>query len=185
MQPTLDDPTVSDSACRPIGIGRHYTSPGRAVDDMIEWGLRDATLTNAVDGTTVFEQSGVEFPTSWSSTASNIVAQKYFRGSLDSPERERSLRTVVDRIVDTITEWGRQDRYFVDDAEAEAFNAELKYVLTTQRAAFNSPVWFNIGVDGVPQQASACFILSVDDTMDSILSWISSSKRASVGITKK
>ncbi len=171
MQPTLDRSMVSTGIRPTIGIGRHFTSSGRGVYDMFEWGHRDAVLTNAGDGTTVFEQLDVEFPTSWSTNASNIVAQKYFRGHLDSPERECSLRTVVDRIVDTIADWGRLDGYFADDAEAETFTAELKYVLATQRAAFNSPVWFNIGVDGVPQQASACFILSVDDTMDSILGW--------------
>ena len=93
---------------------------------------------------------------SWSVNATNIVAQKYFRGTLGTPERETSLRQVVDRVVDTITRWGTEGGYFVDDGEAEAFNAELKYILVTQRAAFNSPVWFNIGVKGVPQQASAC-----------------------------
>ncbi len=171
MHTMSDDRSATGSSCRPIGIERHYTSPDRKAYDMIEWGLRDARLTNALDGTSVFEQRDVEFPTSWSTNASNIVAQKYFRGPLEGPGRERSLRTVIDRIVDTITDWGSLDGYFVDDNGAEAFNAELKYVLATQRAAFNSPVWFNIGVDGVPQQASACFILSVDDTMDSILDW--------------
>ena len=108
---------------------------------------------------------------SWSLNATNIVAQKYFRGTLGTPERESSLRQVIDRVADTITTWGVEGGYFVDDAEAEAFSAELKYILVTQRAAFNSPVWFNIGVKGVPQQASACFILAVDDTMDGILNW--------------
>ncbi len=90
---------------------------------------------------------------------------------MGSPAREHSLKQVADRVVDTITRWGLDDGYFADDAEAETFRAELKYLIIDQRAAFNSPVWFNIGVDGVPQQASACFILSVDDTMDSILNW--------------
>ncbi|NDI16050.1 MAG: vitamin B12-dependent ribonucleotide reductase, partial [Actinobacteria bacterium] len=114
---------------------------------------------------------GVEFPESWSLNATNIVAQKYFRGTLGTPERETSLRQVIDRVADTITNWGIQGGYFVDDEEAEAFRNELKFILVTQRAAFNSPVWFNIGVKGVPQQASACFILSVEDTMDGILNW--------------
>ena len=114
---------------------------------------------------------GVEFPSSWSLNATNIVAQKYFRGTLGTPEREWSLRQVIDRVADTITRWGVEGGYFLDDDEADSFNAELKYLLVTQRAAFNSPVWFNIGVKGVPQQASACFILSVDDSMDSILNW--------------
>ncbi|NCZ88557.1 MAG: vitamin B12-dependent ribonucleotide reductase, partial [Actinobacteria bacterium] len=111
------------------------------------------------------------FPESWSLNATNIVAQKYFRGTLGTPERETSLRQVIDRVADTITNWGIQGGYFVDDEEAEAFRNELKFILVTQRAAFNSPVWFNIGVKGVPQQASACFILSVEDTMDGILNW--------------
>ena len=126
---------------------------------------------NWKDGTVAFEQLDVEFPVGWSLNATNIVAQKYFRGTLGTPERERSLRQVIDRVADTITRWGVEGGYFVDDAEAEAFRDELKLILVTQRAAFNSPVWFNIGVPGVPQQASACFILSVDDTMDSILNW--------------
>src|SRR5690606_21249770 len=131
----------------------------------------DARITNWKDGSVAFEQTDVEFPTSWSQNATNIVAQKYFRGTLGTPERESSLRQVIDRVVDTISQWGREGGYFADDEEAETFTAELKYILVTQRAAFNSPVWFNIGVRGVPQQASACFILSVDDTMDSILNW--------------
>ena len=119
----------------------------------------------------LLEQLGVEFPTSWSLNSTNIVAQKYFRGTLGTDERESSLRQVIDRVTDTITNWGVEGGYFTDSNEAEAFRSELKFILVTQRAAFNSPVWFNIGVKGVPQQASACFILSVDDTMDSILNW--------------
>ncbi len=153
-----------------IGIGRHFTSPDTDPYDGIEWERRDAVLTNWADGSVVFEQRDVEFPAGWSLNASNIVAQKYFRGTLGTPERETSVRQVVDRIADTITEWGRAGGYFGVD-EAHNFNAELKAILVTQRAAFNSPVWFNIGVAGVPQQASACFILSVDDTIDSILEW--------------
>ena len=108
------------------------------------------------DGSVAFEQRGVEFPVTWSQNATNIVAQKYFRGTLGTDERETSLRQVIDRVADTITAWGVKDGYFVDDHEADAFRDELKYLLVTQRAAFNSPVWFNIGVKGVPQQASAC-----------------------------
>ena len=108
---------------------------------------------------------------SWSQNATNILAQKYFRGSLGTNERETSLRTVVDRVVDSITQWGQRDGYFSDPDEAESFRAELKHIIVTQKAAFNSPVWFNIGVADVPQQASACFILSVEDTIDSILNW--------------
>ena len=154
-----------------IGIKRLFTSPGVHPYDEVEWELRDARLTNWKDGSVAFEQLGVEFPTTWSLNATNIVAQKYFRGTLGTPERETSLRQVIDRVADTITTWGIEGGYFVDDEEAESFRDELKYILVTQRAAFNSPVWFNIGVKGVPQQASACFILSVDDTMNSILNW--------------
>jgi ribonucleoside-diphosphate reductase alpha chain len=154
-----------------IGIRRHFTTEGVHPYDELEWDRRDARITNYRDGSVAFEQVGVEFPTSWSMNATNIVAQKYFRGTLGTPEREWSLRQVIDRVADTITRWGVEGGYFVDDAEAETYNAELKHLLVTQKAAFNSPVWFNIGVKGVPQQASACFILSVDDAMDSILNW--------------
>ncbi|MBV9950562.1 MAG: vitamin B12-dependent ribonucleotide reductase [Acidimicrobiia bacterium] len=154
-----------------IGIRRHFTAPGTHPYDEVEWDRRNARITNFRDGSVAFEQLGVEFPTSWSQNATNIVAQKYFRGTPGTPERESSLRQVIDRVADTITRWGSEGGYFVDDDEAEAFNEELKHLLVTQKAAFNSPVWFNIGVPGVPQQASACFILSVDDQMDSILNW--------------
>ncbi len=153
-----------------IGLGRLFTSAGVDPYDEIVWERRDARITNWLDGSVAFEQLGVEFPTTWSLNATNIVTQKYFRGTLGTPEREWSLKQVVDRIVDTITGWGIADGYF-DGDEAEAFRAELKYILVTQRAAFNSPVWFNIGVSGVPQQASACFILAVEDEMPSILNW--------------
>ena len=154
-----------------IGIQRHFTQPGVHPYDTITWETRDARIANWKTGSVAFEQLGVEFPESWSLNATNIVAQKYFRGTLGTPERETSLRQVIDRVADTITNWGIQGGYFVDDEEAEAFRNELKFILVTQRAAFNSPVWFNIGVKGVPQQASACFILSVEDTMDGILNW--------------
>ena len=171
---TISDPQTpvrtGDGTTR-IGIRRHFTTPGTHPYDELTWERRDARLTNFLDGSIAFEQTGVEFPSGWSVNATNIVAQKYFRGSLGTPERESSLRQVIDRVADTITDWGRRDGYFADDDEAETFNAELKYLLVNQKAAFNSPVWFNIGVKGVPQQASACFILSVDDTMDSVLNW--------------
>ena len=154
-----------------IGIQRHFTQADVHPYDMISWEKRDARISNWKDGSVAFEQRDVEFPESWSLNATNIVAQKYFRGTPGTSERETSLRQVIDRVADTIANWGIQGGYFVDDAEAEAFRNELKYILVTQRAAFNSPVWFNIGVKGVPQQASACFILSVEDTMDGILNW--------------
>jgi len=154
-----------------IGIRRHFTTAGVHPYDEVTWELRDARITNYRDGSVAFEQLGVEFPLGWSLNATNIVTQKYFRGTLGLPERESSLKQVADRVVDTISAWGIADGYFVDDAEAEAFADELKHLIITQKAAFNSPVWFNIGVKGVPQQASACFILAVDDKMDSILNW--------------
>jgi len=154
-----------------IGIRRHFTTPDVHPYDEVEWEHRDARITNFRDGSVAFEQLDVEFPTTWSLNATNIVAQKYFRGTPGTAERESSLRQVIDRVVDTIADWGDEGGYFTDTAEADAFRAELKHLMVTQKAAFNSPVWFNIGVPGVPAQASACFILSVDDTMDSILNW--------------
>ncbi|HEY7628045.1 MAG TPA: vitamin B12-dependent ribonucleotide reductase [Ilumatobacteraceae bacterium] len=154
-----------------IGISRHFTSSGTHPYEPVQWEHRDARINNWKDGTVAFEQLDVEFPVTWSLNATNIVAQKYFRGTLGTPERESSLRQVIDRVADTITRWGVEGGYFVDQDELEAFSDELKFILVTQRAAFNSPVWFNIGVAGVPQQASACFILAVEDTMDGILNW--------------
>ncbi len=154
-----------------IGIRRHFTTPEVHPYDAVAWERRDARITNYRDGAVAFEQLGVEVPETWSLNATNILAQKYFRGTPNTNEREWSLRQVADRVVDTVTSWGIKDGYFVDDEEAETFRAELKHLIIHQMAAFNSPVWFNIGVAGVPQQGSACFILSVDDTMDSILNW--------------
>ncbi len=154
-----------------IGITRHFTTPDVHPYDELAWERRDSVIANWKTQEVAFEQLGVEVPASWSLNATNILAQKYFRGTVGTPEREWSLRQVADRVVDTITNWGRKGGYFADDAEAEVFNVELKHLIITQKAAFNSPVWFNIGVKGVPQQGSACFILDVDDTMDSILNW--------------
>ncbi|HZU79617.1 MAG TPA: vitamin B12-dependent ribonucleotide reductase, partial [Acidimicrobiales bacterium] len=154
-----------------IGIRRHYTTEGVHPYDEVVWERRDARITDYRTGEVAFEQLGVEIPAGWSLNATNILAQKYFRGTTGTAERETSLKQVADRVVDTITAWGIKDGYFVDQSEADAFSDELKHVIVTQKAAFNSPVWFNIGVKGVPAQASACFILSVDDSMDSILNW--------------
>ncbi len=154
-----------------IGIRRHFTTPEVHPYDAVSWERRDARITNYRDGAVAFEQLDVEVPEDWSINATNILAQKYFRGTPNTEEREWSLRQVADRVVDTVTTWGIKDGYFVDDEEAETFRAELKHLIVHQMAAFNSPVWFNIGVAGVPQQGSACFILAVDDTMDSILNW--------------
>jgi len=154
-----------------IGIRRYFTSPEVGPYETVTWERRDARITNWATGAVAFEQLGVEVPSTWSVNATNILAQKYFRGTLGTPEREWSLKQVVDRVVGTVRAWGEKDGYFVDRAEADTFEAELKWLVVHQRAAFNSPVWFNIGVKGVPQQASACFILAVEDSMDSILNW--------------
>ena len=154
-----------------LGIRRHFTTPGIDPYDEIDWEVRTSRLVDHRDGSVAFQQDDVEVPADWSLNATNILAQKYFRGPLDGPDRESSLRQVADRVAGTIADWGRRDGYFADLDEAEAFAAELRYLVVTQRAAFNSPVWFNIGVPGVPQQASACFILSVEDQMSSILNW--------------
>ena len=154
-----------------LGLQRQFTTAGVHPYEEIDWERRDARIVNALDGNVAFEQLDVEVPAGWSAIAVNILAQKYFRGALGSDEREHSLTEVVDRVVGTIVEWGTRDGYFATPDEAQIFRDELTHLLVTQRAAFNSPVWFNIGVDGVPQQASACFILSVEDTMPSILEW--------------
>jgi ribonucleoside-diphosphate reductase alpha chain len=149
-------------------ITRHFTS-GVHPFEQVQWELRDSVLGNPEKP--VFEQRGVEFPADWSQNATNIVTQKYFRGKMGSPEREASVKTMIGRVADTITRWGREGGYFTTDEEAETFNHELSYLLVTQRMAFNSPVWFNCGHEDKPQ-CSACFILAVDDTMDDILNWI-------------
>ncbi len=148
---------------------RYFTVPGIDPFDAIEWELRDAHIPGK-DGPT-FEQKDVEFPKFWSQTATNIVAQKYFRGRMASPERERSVKQMIGRVVDTIGGWGREGGYFATDDEADTFEAELKAILVNQYASFNSPVWFNVGFEAQPQ-CSACFILSIDDSMESILDWI-------------
>src|SRR5579872_5790548 len=126
-----------------IGIRRRFTTEGVHPYDEVVWERRDARITDYRDGSVAFEQLGVEVPSGWSVNATNILAQKYFRGTLGTPEREWSLKQVTRRVVDTITEWGRKGGYFVDDDEAEAFRDELTYLIIHQRAAFNSPVWFN------------------------------------------
>jgi ribonucleoside-diphosphate reductase alpha chain len=174
--------TVTDvSSCSParLLISRRFTTPGRQPYDEVEWETRVASIA-AEDGKTVFEQRDVEVPKEWSQRATNVVASKYFRGPLVAGtvvhhergeiKRERSVRELIDRVVGTITAWGRKDGYFADDDEAEAFEAELAHIILHQKATFNSPVWFNVGVEERPQ-CSACFILSVEDTMDSILDW--------------
>jgi ribonucleoside-diphosphate reductase alpha chain len=152
---------------RGLTIERRFTRAGVDPFDAIEWERRTAIITDE-RGRVVFEQHDVEVPAFWSQLATNVVVSKYFRGQLGTPERETSVRQVIGRVVDTLTDWGKQMRYFATDADADAFRDELKYLLLHQYGAFNSPVWFNLGIE--PRaQASACFIVSVDDTMESIL----------------
>lgn len=154
-----------------LGNRRLLTPPKSKGYDQLEWVTRDSVIMNPMTGKPVFEQLGVEFPEGWSLNAINIVAQKYFTGTPGTKGRESSLRDLINRVVDTVTRQGLQEGYFESQAEAEDYREELKYILATQRAAFNSPVWFNIGVPERSQQASACFILAVEDTMPSILNW--------------
>jgi ribonucleoside-diphosphate reductase alpha chain len=150
---------------------RWFTTQGRHPFDDVEWETRDAVIPNFKEGGNAFEQRDVEFPRDWSQNATNIVAQKYFRGTLGTPQRESSVRQLVGRVVDTIRGWGVKNGYFASDHDAQVFADELTHLVVTQKAAFNSPVWFNVGVPDTPQQCSACFILAVDDTMSSILNW--------------
>ena len=156
-------------AAQNVALRRFFTIPGRDPFEEVEWELRDALIPGK--DKPVFEQKGVEFPKFWSQTATNIVAQKYFRGRMGSPDRESSVKQMIGRIVATVGTWGREGGYFADEDEAQTFEAELKAILVNQYAAFNSPVWFNVGFEEKPQ-CSACFILSIDDSMDSILDWI-------------
>src|SRR3954463_5757287 len=157
-----------------IGVERYFTSDGDDPFETVDWEQRTALIPGK-DGPS-FEQKDVEFPSFWSQTATNIVAQKYFRGKLNTSQREHSVRQMIGRVADTITTWGVKDGYFIDQAEADTFHAELMHLLLHQMVAFNSPVWFNVGFEENPQ-CSACFILSVDDSMDSILDWITKEGR--------
>ncbi len=163
-----EDPARNGAVRRGLSFARRFTTRGHDPFDEVEWELRTANITNE-KGEVVFEQKGVEFPKFWSQLATNVVASKYFRGSLGSPERERSVRQLIGRVVRRIREWGEEGGYFATPDDADAFADELTYVLLHQQAAFNSPVWFNLGVPGTRQQCSACFINSVEDTMESIL----------------
>ena len=151
-----------------VSVGRRFTEAGVSPFDAVEWEIRDAVIGDPESP--AFEQRGVEFPKSWSQNATNIVAQKYFRGRMDSPERESSVKQMIGRVAGTIAEWGREGGYFASEDDAQAFNDELTHILLHQMAAFNSPVWFNVGFEEHPQ-CSACFILSVEDTIESILDW--------------
>src|SRR5881227_3360375 len=146
-----------------LTIARRFTEPGVDPFSTVEWEIRDAEVGG-------FKQDGVEFPSDWSQNATNIVAQKYFRGRMGSPEREHSVKQMIGRVAGTIAAWGREGGYFATDEDAQAFEDELTHILLHQMAAFNSPVWFNVGFEEHPQ-CSACFILSVEDTIESILDW--------------
>jgi len=152
-----------------LSIPRRWTRLGIHPFDEITWEPRRATITNE-KGEVVFEQKDVEVPNFYSQLATNVVVSKYFRGALGTPQRERSVKQLIGRVANTITDWGIKDGYFATGDDAETFRAELTYLLANQYLAFNSPVWFNVGIEPRPQ-CSACFILSVDDTMESILEW--------------
>jgi len=158
------------SARKGLRINRIHTTKGVHPYDEVTWERRDVVMTNWRDGSVNFEQRGVEFPEFWSINAANIVTTKYFRGAVGTPQREWSLKQLVDRVVDSYVAAGRKYGYFATEADVEVFDHELKYALIHQVFSFNSPVWFNVGTAS-PQQVSACFILAVDDTMDSILNW--------------
>ncbi|MEU6495949.1 vitamin B12-dependent ribonucleotide reductase [Streptomyces sp. NPDC046984] len=157
-------------ATKGLRIERIHTTPGVHPYDEVEWARRDVVMTNWRDGSVNFEQRGVEFPEFWSVNAVNIVTSKYFRGAVGTPQRETSLKQLIDRIVKTYRKAGEDYKYFSSPADAEIFEHELAYALLHQIFSFNSPVWFNVGTPQ-PQQVSACFILSVDDSMESILDW--------------
>jgi ribonucleoside-diphosphate reductase alpha chain len=160
--------STAQNGLQGLSIERRFSSAGTHPFDEIEWETRDAVIGNPESP--AFEQRGVEFPKSWSQNATNIVAQKYFRGQLGTEKRESSVKQMIGRVAGTISEWGRTGGYFASAEDAEVFEAELTSILLNQKAAFNSPVWFNVGFEETPQ-CSACFILSVEDNMDSILGW--------------
>ena len=160
-------PTQRKDRGRGVSFKRRFTKPGVHPFDEVAWERRTASITNT-RGEVVFEQKGVEFPAFWSQTATAVVVSKYFRGSLGTPQRESSVRQLIGRVVGTLVQWARQGSYFATENDYEVFDAELTWMLLHQRMAFNSPVWFNLGVEAQPQ-CSACFINSVDDTMESIL----------------
>ncbi|MEU9381651.1 vitamin B12-dependent ribonucleotide reductase [Streptomyces sp. NPDC048279] len=157
-------------ATKGLRIERIHTTPGVHPYDEVSWERRDVVMTNWRDGSVNFEQRGVEFPDFWSVNAVNIVTSKYFRGAVGTPQRETGLKQLIDRIVKTYRKAGEDHKYFASPADAEIFEHELAYALLHQIFSFNSPVWFNVGTPQ-PQQVSACFILSVDDSMESILDW--------------
>lgn len=157
------------TAPKGLTVERRWTRPTVHPFDEITWERRTATIGSA-SGEVVFEQKDVEVPEFWSQLATNVVISKYFRGTLGTPQREHSVKQLIGRVADTVADWGKSDGYFASSKDAEAFRAELTYILVNQIAAFNSPVWFNVGIEEKPQ-CSACFILSVEDKMESILKW--------------
>jgi len=168
-QATQASPTTQAGRAR-LRMQRIHTTPGVHPYDQVTWERRDVVMTNWRDGSINFEQHGVEFPDFWSVNAANIVTTKYFRGAVGTPQREWSLKQLIDRVVDTYEKAGQEHGYFATAEDAEIFGHELRYALVHQIFSFNSPVWFNVGTQS-PQQVSACFILAVDDTMDAILEW--------------
>ncbi len=169
MEGTSQTPVqTATRAGEPLSVTRQFTTPGVHPFESVEWELRDARIGHG--GKVAFEQRGVEFPKTWSQNSTNIVTQKYFRGQLDTPAREHSVKQMVGRVAGTIADWGRSRGYFATAEDGDSFEAELMYILLHQMAAFNSPVWFNVGFEESPQ-CSACFILSVEDNMTSILDW--------------
>src|SRR5215467_14529856 len=182
--PDLDNVALKNADRRPgtlqsaLELERFFTTPGHDPMNEVDWELRTAVITGE-DGRVVFEQGEVEVPRAWSQTATNVVVSKYFRGPIgvedrkrhpSAMQRERSVRQLIGRVVETVTGWGDQQGYFSVVDERETFRAELTHLLLNQKASFNSPVYFNVGIDPKPQ-CSACFILKVDDNMDSILGW--------------
>ena len=159
--------SFTGEGARGLTFDRRWTTPGIHPYDEITWEYRTAGIANE-SGKSVFEQKDVEVPDFWSQLATNVVVSKYFRGHLGTPERETCVRQLIDRVVNTITAWAETQRYFATDADLQTFKAELTHLLVHQKMAFNSPVWFNVGIEAKPQ-CSACFINSVDDTMSSIM----------------
>ncbi len=167
-RPTMDEAfRFTGAGSRGLTFERRWTTPGVHPYDEVEWELRDASIANEL-GKAVFEQQGVEVPASWSQLATNVVVSKYFRGHIGTPSRERSVKQLIDRVVNTITSWAATQHYFASDEDLATFKAELTHLLLHQKMAFNSPVWFNVGVEAQPQ-CSACFINSVQDSMSSIM----------------
>jgi ribonucleoside-diphosphate reductase alpha chain len=162
-------PVTSAAPGRGVVLERFFTTAGVDPYSQVDWDLRSAVISGE-DGRVVFEQKDVEVPRAWSQTATNVVVSKYFRGPLGTPRRENSVRQLISRVVDTISGWGDKQGYFADADARDTFHAELKYLLLNQNASFNSPVYFNVGIEAKPQ-CSACFILKVEDSMDSILGW--------------